>query len=346
LFLALWCSASLARAELRVATIFSDHMVLQRDRPAPIWGWTAPGEAVTVTFAGQTRRATADAQGRWRVTLDPLPANSTGRDLTVAAEGATPQRVTIQDVLVGAVWFTAGQSNINGIVAPLGPFALRGVLYDQGEYNGGRGAEFQVLFPALIRSWRASLEQPNLPFLFVQLPGFIEHRAEQDRQLDMDAATLAALHQPTLSGVWTDLREAQGNVWRSVPHTGMAVTIDVGEPYDIHPKQKEPVAERLLLSARQVACGENVEGSSPVPARVEVDDDCFRVTFEHVGGGLMAKPKWRKPLPRPPAPRPREPVTRRKIHARRREGDGTSYGTKRGCGRQLRRRCSLRAAGD
>ena len=86
--------------------------MLQRDRPAPIWGWTASGDAVTVTFAGQTKRATADAQGRWRVTLDPLAANSTGRDLTVAAEGATPQRVTIQDVLVGEVWFTAGQSNM------------------------------------------------------------------------------------------------------------------------------------------------------------------------------------------------------------------------------------------
>ncbi len=418
--LALCLSASLARAEVRVAKIFSDHMVLQRDRPAPVWGWAAPGQAVTVAFAGQTKRATADVQGRWRVTLDPLSANSTGRDLTVAAEGATPQRVTVQDVLVGEVWFTAGQSNMmlglggatggadglkrleacthlrvanipgqesqapepqldltqpvswtkppingsysavsgffaeklyrhlggevpvgmitavaivpaeawvdapsltdspalkhllnsplnmtskwfNGIIAPLGPYALRGVLYYQGEYNGGRGAEFQVLFPALIQSWRTSLEQPNLPFLFVQLPGFIEHRAAQDRQLDMDAATLAALHQPTLSGVWTDMREAQLNVWRSVPHTGMAVTIDVGEPYDIHPKQKEPVAERLLLSARQVAYGENIEGSSPVPARVEVDDDRFVVTFEHVGAGLVAKQEWRK-LPACDAP--------------------------------------------
>jgi sialate O-acetylesterase len=406
ILLALCLSASLARAEVRVAKIFSDHMVLQRDRPAPVWGWAAPGQAVTVTFAGQSKRATADAQGRWRVTLDPLPANATGRDLTVTAEGATHQQVTIRDVLVGEVWFTAGQSNMmmglagatggaeglkrleacphlrvanipgqqsqapepqldlkqpvswakphggysavsgffaeklyrhlggdvpvgmitavaivpaeawvdapsltdspalkhllksplnmtskwfNGIIAPLGPLALRGVLYYQGEYNGGRGAEFQVLFPALIQSWRNSLEQPNLPFLFVQLPGFIEHRAEQDRQLDMDAATLAALHQPTLAGVWTDLREAQWNVWRSVPHTGMAVTIDVGEPYDIHPKQKEPVAERLLLSARQVAYGEDVVGSSPVPARVEVDGDRFRVTFEHVGAGLVAK---------------------------------------------------------
>ncbi|MBM3882671.1 MAG: hypothetical protein FJ387_23605 [Verrucomicrobia bacterium] len=110
--LALCLSASLARAEVRVAKIFSDHMVLQRDRPAPVWGWATPGDAVTVAFAGQSKRATADAQGRWRVTLDSLPANSTGRELTVAAEGATPQRVTIQDVLVGEVWFTAGQSNM------------------------------------------------------------------------------------------------------------------------------------------------------------------------------------------------------------------------------------------
>ncbi|MCL4204792.1 MAG: hypothetical protein KJ000_20125 [Pirellulaceae bacterium] len=416
--LALCLSASLARAEVRVAKIFSDHTVLQRDRPAPVWGWAAPGQVVTVAFAGQSKRATADAQGRWRVTLDPLPANATGRDLTVVAGGTPQQQVTIRDVLVGEVWFTAGQSNMmmglagatggadglkrleacphlrvanipgqesqspepqldlkqpvswskphggysavsgffaeklyrhlggevpvgmitavaivpaeawvdapsltdspalkhllnsplnmtskwfNGIIAPLGPLALRGVLYYQGEYNGGRGAEFQVLFPALIQSWRTSLERPNLPFLFVQLPGFLEHRAEQDRQLDMDAATLAALHQPTLAGVWTDLREAQLNVWRSVPHTGMAVTIDLGEPYDIHPKQKEPVAERLLLSARQVAYGENVEGSSPVPARVEVDGERFRVTFEHVGAGLVAKQEWRK-LPACDAP--------------------------------------------
>ncbi|MCY2988891.1 MAG: hypothetical protein NTY19_13630 [Planctomycetota bacterium] len=110
--LALGLSASLARAELRVAKIFSDHMVLQRDRPAPIWGWAAPGEAVTVTFAGQTRRGMADAQGRWRVTLDPLPANTSGREMAIATEGATPQQVTIKDLLVGEVWFTAGQSNM------------------------------------------------------------------------------------------------------------------------------------------------------------------------------------------------------------------------------------------
>jgi len=402
--LALFLSASPARAEVRLAKIFSDHMVLQRDRPVPVWGWGEPGQAMTVTFAGQTKRATGNAQGWWRVTLDPLPADPTGRDLTVTAEEAAPQKATIRDVLVGEVWFAVGQSNMmmglggatggaegikrlmacphlrlanvpdqnspepqldlknavswakphgnysavagffaeklyrhldgkvpvgmitavaivpaeawvdeptlstamsvpewmnksrwftskwfNGIIAPLGPFALRGVLYYQGEYNGGRGAQFQLLFPALIRSWRTSLEQPDLPFLFVQLPGYIEHRAEKDQKLDMDAATLAALRQPSFYGMFADMRGAQLKVWRSVPHTGMAVTIDVGEPYDIHPEQKEPVADRLLLSARQVAYGEKIEGSSPAPARVEADDDGFTVTFEHVGDSLTAK---------------------------------------------------------
>ena len=177
----------------------------------------------------------------------------------------------------------------NGVIAPVAPYTIRGVLYYQGEYNGGRGAEFEVLFPALINSWRTSFEQPNLPFLFVQLPGFIEHRGGKDPRLDMDAGTLAALHQPALAGMWTDMREAQLNVWRTVPRTGMAVTIDLGEPYDIHPKGKEPVADRLLLCARQVAYGENVEGSSPVPDSITVVDDRVVVTFAHVGSGLVAK---------------------------------------------------------
>ncbi len=105
------------------------------------------------------------------------------------------------------------------------------------------------------------LEQPNLPFLFVQLPGFIEHRADQDRQLDMDAATLAALHQPGCSPVCGPAARGPIEHQRSVPHTGMAVTIDVGEPYDIHPKQKRwwpapPAAARSAGGLRRERRGE------------------------------------------------------------------------------------------
>ncbi len=401
--LAVLMAAAVQAEDLRLPRIFADHMVLQRERPLCIWGWAGAGAEVTVDFAGRSARTKAAADGRWRVNLPALPASATGCDLVVRA-GA--QILTIQDCLVGEVWFSAGQSNMmmslasatggaeglkrleacpllrvadlpgqslkadeplsdlaqpvpwnrptsgysavsgffaeklyrhlggqvpvgmitataivpaeawvdapalaaspalagllksplgmtakwyNGIIAPLGPYALRGVLYYQAEYNGGRDGEFQILFPALIAAWRGAFAQPELPFLFVQLPGFIEQRAAKDQRLDMDAATLTALRQPEPFGTWTGMREAQKTVWRQVPHTGMAVSIDVGDPYDIHPKQKEPIADRLLLAARQVAYGEKVESVGPVPASIALDGARFIITYDHLGGGLVAK---------------------------------------------------------
>ena len=90
---------------MKLAAIFSDHMILQRDRPVPVWGWSQPDERVTVAFAGQTKTATADAAGKWLVTLDPLPASTEPREL-VAGE------CRIENVLVGDVWLCSGQSNM------------------------------------------------------------------------------------------------------------------------------------------------------------------------------------------------------------------------------------------
>ena len=90
---------------MRLANLFSDNMILQRDRPVPIWGWSQPGETVTVKFAGQTKSTTAAADGKWMVTLDPLPASVAPRELR-----AGPCR--IQNVLVGDVWLGSGQSNM------------------------------------------------------------------------------------------------------------------------------------------------------------------------------------------------------------------------------------------
>lgn len=98
-------------AALRPAAVFSDHMVLQREKPVPIWGWADPGERVTVDFAGQSRAATAGADGAWRIVLDPLPANSTPESLTLRSD--RPGRgMNISDVLVGEVWLGSGQSNM------------------------------------------------------------------------------------------------------------------------------------------------------------------------------------------------------------------------------------------
>ena len=110
-------SGSVATAKLTLPSFFSEHMVLQRDAPAQIWGWADPGVKVTVTFGHATRTTSADKEGAWRVQLDSQPASSEGRDLKVAA-GA--ESVTIHDVLVGEVWFASGQSNMM--------FPVRGAL--------------------------------------------------------------------------------------------------------------------------------------------------------------------------------------------------------------------------
>lgn len=100
--------------EARCAKIFGDHMVLQRDLPVPVWGEAAPGESITVAFAGQSHTVVADASGRWRVTLAPLAASAEARDFSVAATNS----LTFTDVLVGEVWFCSGQSNMEKQLGP------------------------------------------------------------------------------------------------------------------------------------------------------------------------------------------------------------------------------------
>ncbi len=101
-------SHAVAHAELKLPAVFSDHMVLQQKQADPVWGWDTPGTAVTVSFAGQTKSATADATGKWMVKLDPLPANATPAALTV--QGSSKKEIT--NVLVGEVWICSGQSNM------------------------------------------------------------------------------------------------------------------------------------------------------------------------------------------------------------------------------------------
>jgi len=96
-------------AEFRLARVFQDHMVLQREKPVPVWGWADPGTPVSASFAGQEKTAKADEKGYWRVSFDPLTASTESRELKVTA-GAESKAV--KDVLVGEVWLCAGQSNM------------------------------------------------------------------------------------------------------------------------------------------------------------------------------------------------------------------------------------------
>jgi sialate O-acetylesterase len=103
--------------ELKPAAVFSNHVVLQRDKPVPVWGRADPGERVAVEFAGQHRETTTGDDGRWSVTLEPLKASAKPRSLVVTAIAADAddgpgRRVEVRDVLVGEVWLGSGQANM------------------------------------------------------------------------------------------------------------------------------------------------------------------------------------------------------------------------------------------
>jgi sialate O-acetylesterase len=159
----------------------------------------------------------------------------------------------------------------NGMVAPLLHNPIKGVIWYQGESNAGRPAEYRELFPALISDWRKHWHQGDFPFLFVQLPNFMK-----------------ADDQPSESS-WAEMREAQLKTL-SVPNTGMAVTIDVGEWNDIHPLNKKPVGERLALIAQKLVYhDEQVVYSGPIYRSMQIEGKQIILTFTNTGSGLAVK---------------------------------------------------------
>lgn len=418
-----------ARAALTLAPIFSDHAVLQRDKPLPVWGQATPGEKLAVSFHGQTVDTTAEADGRWIVYLAPLSASAEPADLTVTA--ATESAV-VHDVLVGEVWLASGQSNLeftvsrlapeeqkaaavelpllrqlkitgtvastpadtvktggwqpaspktvgsfsavgyffareiqrklgipvglinstwggteieawtsdlsrqntsfaatlearwkkamsewsperiarypsdltawikadehahathtknplpwpnppsapgwqtepgglfNGMIAPLQPAAIRGIIWYQGESNVGRAAEYAELFKAMILGWRENWGDPTLPFYFVQLPNYANGKAT--------------------ARDWAWLREAQAKAL-DLPATGMAVAIDVGDANSLHPTHKAEVGRRLALIAKAQLYGGTSMYRGPVFQSATPEGSALRVRFAHAGDGLVS----------------------------------------------------------
>lgn len=424
-----------AAPALRLPAFFSDHGVLQRDQPIPVWGWSAPGADVRVSFRDMNVHATAERDGRWRVNLPAMAASAVPAELVVRAGGETH---TVADVLVGEVWICSGQSNMewtvaqsadaereiavaqfpairhfrtarapsatprddvagawkpavpgsvgafsgvgyffardvhralggvpvglinnswggkmievflspaaiartphgsaisqrwgterdeltaripvypnllaewnvartaalaagatfdrpkptdpqtvrdqhrpgcafNSLVHPLVPYAIRGVLWYQGEHNATRAHEYRSLLGAMIADWREKFQQGDFPFYFVQLANYA---APTDRS----------------RVAWAELREAQRQTL-TVPNTGMAVTIDIGAADDTHPRNKQDVGARLARLANAKTYGLGGEWSGPMLRAATRDGDTLHLEFDHVVDGLVAK---RDPLP-------------------------------------------------
>ena len=417
-------SLPLLHAEVRLPSIFADHMVVQRNLPVHVWGMADANETVSVTFRGETEQATTDSLGRWSVYLKPGEA---GGPFSMQVHGANA--ITLQDVLVGDVWVASGQSNMefpmaegmnrgvnnekaeiaaanypqirlltvatnssdypldnavmsqawsactpatvaqfsavgyffardlqqhqhvpigviddtwggtiaeawtsldglsanaslmpvfawrarlmdelptnmleqkneqkeidvakaagkpipkfpwhpdpaswkpaglyDAMIAPLTPFPIKGVIWYQGESNGDEQAVpiYGELFKTMIQDWRNHWAEGPFPFLFVQLTNW------------------------NPGSTWPELRQQQTKAL-ALKNTGMAVSIDVGDPDDIHPKDKQDIGARLALAARGIAYGEPIEYSGPMFRQVTPEGDSLRVWFDHTGGGLTSK---------------------------------------------------------
>ncbi|MGA3028284.1 MAG: sialate O-acetylesterase [Bryobacteraceae bacterium] len=156
----------------------------------------------------------------------------------------------------------------NGMVAPVAGFGIKGVIWYQGESNSRLtfAPMYARLFPALIADWRAQWHQGNFPFLFVQISTFASDATES----------------------WATIREAQRRTL-AVTNTAMAVTVDIGDPDNVHPADKQTVGARLALAARALAYGEHPEYSGPLFRQAAPDEQGMRVWFDHAGDGLLAK---------------------------------------------------------
>ena len=195
---------------------------------------------------------------------EPKAAEATAQGLPEPPRPQPPQGP-------GHSWTPAGL--YNGMIAPIVRYTIRGATWYQGESNAQayRSYEYRDLFAAMIADWRVAWNQGSFPFLFVQLANWLPHYADP------------------VESHWAELREAQWLTLRTVPMTGMAVTIDIGDTEDIHPRNKQDVGRRLALEARRVAYGESLVSSGPLYRGMRIEGNRIRIAFDSVGGGLVAK---------------------------------------------------------
>jgi sialate O-acetylesterase len=187
--------------------------------------------------------------------LPPAKADWASRPTALGADD--PQSATV-------LW--------NGMLAPLaaGAPTFAGIIWYQGESNVGRAAQYRTLFPTMIRAWRAALHDPALTFLYVQLPNFDDPIAKG----------------PLGEGGWAELREAQAAALRE-PKTAMAVTLDVGERDNLHPRNKREVGRRLALAALKLVYGRDVLVAGPTFLTATRSGDTIRARFGSVASGLV-----------------------------------------------------------
>jgi sialate O-acetylesterase len=161
----------------------------------------------------------------------------------------------------------------NAMLNPLVPYGIAGVIWYQGESNTGRAYQYRRTFPLMIQDWRKHWGE-EFPFLFVQLASFNAANGDSKQ-----------------GSTWAELREAQ-TMTLQLPKTGMAVTSDIGESTDIHPKNKQDVGKRLAAEAMRVVYQKPGVSAGPMFDKLTVDGNRAILSFQNVGSGLLVKDKY------------------------------------------------------
>lgn len=215
----------------------------------------------SLTFPDTSKAVWISLAGEW-----PAKAEYAFPDLDARKVAAAPQPPANPPAAeqVAACLF-------NGMINPIVPYAISGVIWYQGETNAERAYQYRTAFPLLITDWRKQWNQGNFPFYFCQLANFMAKKPEPGES------------------AWAELREAQSMALK-VPNTGQAVLIDIGEAGDIHPRDKKDAGERLALIALAGTYGKSIPCSGPVYDSMKIENGRIILSFKHADGGLAARP--------------------------------------------------------
>lgn len=223
-------------------------------------GMHGPAESMSLSVAGAPGESLT-LQGEWRCAVE----------LSLEPKKDLPSPPVEPN---GPNMPNAPSNLFHGMIHPIAGYAMRGAVWYQGESNCARAFQYRSLLPAMINGWRRQWRQGNFPFIIVQLPNIRQPAV-----------------QPVESSEWAELREAQLMTARTVPNTALAVIIDLGQPNDIHPRNKQDVGRRVALAARSLAYGDKRGGLGPLFRSAEFERGKATVRFDHVGSGLVARGK-------------------------------------------------------